>query len=58
MEVREFILSIDTDYFARKMFQGVAYQCSTNAMRGYCERFSAKILPALQEAIKVELANN
>ena len=24
-------------------------------MRGYCERFAAKILPALKEAIKQEL---
>lgn len=58
MEIREFILSIDPDYFARKMFQGVAYQCSTNEMRKCCERFASKILPALQDAIKVELANN
>lgn len=28
MEIREFILSIDVDYFGRKMYQGVAYQCS------------------------------
>lgn len=56
MEIREFILSIDTDYFARKMFQGVAYQCNTKAMRGYCERFASKILPALHEAIKEELS--
>ena len=37
------------------MYQGVAYQCSNKDMRGYCERFAAKILPALKEAIKQEL---
>lgn len=55
MEIREFILSIDVDYFGRKMYQGVAYQCSNKGMRGCCERFAAKILPALKEAIKQEL---
>lgn len=58
MEIREFILSIDEDYFARKMFQCVAYQCNTKVMRGYCERFASKILPSLKDAIKGELANN
>ena len=51
MEIREFILSIDVDYFGRKMYQGVAYQCSSEDMRGCCER----ILPALKEAIKQEM---
>lgn len=55
MEIRNFILSIDEDYFARKMHQGVAYQCSNKDMRGYCDRFAAKILPALKEAIKQEI---
>ena len=55
MEIREFILSIDVDYFGRKMYQGVAYQCSNENMRGCCERFAAKILPALKEAIKQEM---
>lgn len=58
MEIREFILSIDEDYFARKMFQGVAYQCNTKEMQGYCERFASKILTSLKDAIKVEMANN
>ena len=34
IEIREFILSIDVDYFGRKMYQGVAYQCSNKDMRG------------------------
>lgn len=55
MEIRAFVSSLDIQYFANKMFQGVAYQCSTKAMRGYCERFAENILPALKEAIKIEL---
>lgn len=56
MEIREFILSIDVDYLAAKMYQGISYQCGTREMRGYCERFAAKILPVLKDAIKEELA--
>ena len=55
MEIREFVSSLDTQYFANKMFEGISYQCSTKAMRGYCERFAENVLPALKEAIKNEL---
>ena len=55
MEIREFITSLDTQYFANKMYQSVSYQCSTKTMRGCCERFAENILPALKEAIKFEL---
>lgn len=55
MEIREFITSLDTQYFANKMHQSVSYQCSTKTMRGCCERFAENILPALKEAIKFEL---
>lgn len=56
-DIRKFILHLDEDYFSRKMFQSVSYQCSTKEMQGCCKRFASKILPALKEAIKEELAN-
>lgn len=54
-DIRKFILTLDEDYFARKMFQGVSYQCSSKTMQACCKRFASRILPKLKEAIKKEL---
>ena len=56
-DIRKFILHLDEDYFSRKMFQSVSYQCSTKKMEDCCKRFASKVLPALKEAIKKELVN-
>lgn len=56
-EIREFILGIEEGYFARKMFEGVAFQCHTRAMESCCKKFAANILPALKDAIKEEMSN-
>lgn len=54
-DIRKFILTLDEDYFARKMFQGVSYQCSSKTMQTCCKRFASRILPKLKEAIQKEL---
>lgn len=56
-EIREFILGIEEGYFARKMFEGVSFQCHTRAMESCCKKFASNILPALKDAIKEEMSN-
>lgn len=43
---------------ARNCILNELHLTKEDTMRGYCERFSAKILPVLQQAIKDDLANN
>lgn len=51
----EFIIGLNVDYFASKMVQGMAYIAHSRAIEKSCQRFAEKILPALQEALKLEL---
>lgn len=51
----EFIIKLNTGYFASKMAQGLAYTAHSKAIDKACERFAEKILPALQKALKLEL---
>ncbi len=50
--IEDFILRINIDYFAGKMFQGMSYVVHTATVRKVCERFAKEILPVLQEEIK------
>jgi hypothetical protein len=53
-EFKEFLLSINTGYFADKMVQGFAYIATSKKIDAGAKRFAEKILPALQKAIKSE----
>lgn len=52
---REFLLSLDLGYFAEKLETGMAYVVSNNKVRSGCRRFSEKVIPILQAAIKLTL---
>lgn len=54
-DIRKFILSLDVDYFGKKMFQGINYICSSEDVYKSAMLFSEKILPALKEAIRKEI---
>lgn len=54
-DIRKFILSLNVDYFAQKMFNGISYIASTNKVCKSAVLFAEKILPALKEAIRKEL---
>lgn len=54
-DIRKFILSLNVDYFAQKMFNGISYIASTNKVYKSAVLFAEKILPALQEAIRKEV---
>lgn len=49
---KDFILSLETDYFANKMMSGMSYVCNSKEVEDACKRFSEKILPVLQKVLK------
>jgi hypothetical protein len=48
---QDFILSLNVEYFADKMEEGLSYIVHTMHSQKACHKFAEKILPALQEAI-------
>lgn len=52
---REFLCELNVDYFAAKMYTGMAYILHTKKCEKDCQRFAEKILPALQKLLKEEL---
>lgn len=57
-DFREFIISLNTDYFATKLYTGMAYILYGKKCEQACKRFAEKILPPFQELLKEELSNN
>ncbi len=55
-DFKKFICGLNTDYFGTKLFSGVSYIVHSKAIEKACKRFAEKILPALQEVLKKELA--
>jgi hypothetical protein len=56
-DFRKFILELNTDYFATKLFTGMSYIVHTKAVDKACQRFSEIILPALQAKLKEDFDN-
>lgn len=56
-DFREFLIKITKDYFAGKMYQGIAYMADGRKVRQCAERFADNIFPALQQALKDEIAS-
>lgn len=54
-DFRQFIIGINTDYFATKLYTGMAYILSGKKCEQACKRFAEKILPPLQKMLKEEL---
>lgn len=52
---REFLVGLNTGYFATKMYTGMAYMVYGRKYEAACKRFAEKILPALQKVLKEEL---
>lgn len=57
-DFRKFMSSIDTGYFATKMYTGMAYMVFGKKYEQACTRFAREILPPLQKVLKEELTNN
>ena len=55
MDIRQFILSLDSGYFCQKMQNGISDISSTQKTERIALRYTMYILPALKEAIKKEL---
>lgn len=54
-DFRKFIISLNADYFATKMYCGMAYVAFGKKIDKACELFAKKILPPLQEILKKEM---
>lgn len=52
-DFKKFLCGLNEGYFAQKMQNGMSYQARMN--KGACERYAAKILPALQKVLSEEL---
>lgn len=58
LDFREFICSLNVDYFGAKMYTGMSYILYGKKCERSCMLFAEKILPALQEILKKELEQN
>lgn len=54
-DFRAFLTSINTSYFAGKLYAGIAYTASGRKVEQSCARYAERILPALQKVLKEEL---
>lgn len=55
-DFKQFIVGLEVDYFAIKMYSGITYMAYGKTYEKACHRFAEKILPALQKVLKEELA--
>lgn len=51
-EFEDFILQLNTEYFAEKMYIGINYLANGEEVEDKCNRYATKILPVLQKEIK------
>jgi hypothetical protein len=54
-DFREFIISLNVDYFATKMYTGMSYILYSTRCKKSCEIFAEKILPPLQKLLREEI---
>lgn len=54
-DFREFLISINPQYFASKLYTGMAYILYGRKCEKACERFADKILPPLQKMLREEI---
>lgn len=53
---KEFLCSLNVDYFGKKMYTGMAYILYGKKCEQACKRYAEKILPPLQKLLREELA--
>lgn len=56
-DFRQFIIGLNVSYFGQKMYQGNTYILYSKKCEKACYTFAEKILPALQKALKEEIAS-
>lgn len=56
-DFRQFICSLNTQYFGTKLYTGMAYILYSKKCEKACIRFAEKILPPLQKILREEIAN-
>src|SRR5690606_11973492 len=54
-DFREFLISLNTQYFGSKLYTGMAYILYGRKCEKACERFAEKILPPLQKMLREEI---
>lgn len=54
-DFREFICSLDTQYFGTKLYVGMSYILNGRKCEKACDRFADMILPPLQKMLKEEI---
>jgi len=52
---KEFLLSLNEDYFSRKLAQGISYVAHGRQIDNACERFAKEILPELKKKLQEEV---
>jgi len=57
-DFRKFMSEINTGYFATKLYTGLSYIVYSKKVEAACNRFSEKILPALQLVLKAEIESD
>lgn len=57
-DFRKFLTSLNTGYFGTKMYSGMSYILYGKKCEQACNRFAEKILPALQDALKLDMETN
>lgn len=55
-DFREFICSLNVDYFGSKMYGGICYISFGKKFEKACQRYAEMILPVLQKILKEEIA--
>lgn len=54
-DFREFLIRINKEYFAGKLYSGNTYMIEGKKQEAFCKRFADKILPALQKVLIKEI---
>lgn len=54
-DFRQFLVSLNIDYFGGKMYQGISYMFYGKKYEKICQRFAQEILPTLQKVLLEEL---
>lgn len=54
-DFRKFIIRVEVDYFASKMYQGMQYIAHGKKIQEACDRFAKNILPTLKKVLKEEI---
>jgi len=52
---KEFILSLNEEYFSRKLAQGISYIAHGRQIDNACQRFAKEILPELKKKLQEEM---